>query len=107
MKANYVIITRCCIICVGTKNMRNYKFRLYPNDSQEYKLNNNLNVCKWVYNKFVEQAQKNFISQYDMQYMLTELKQSEPWLYNYHSKMLQPIASQVAGAEKEIGRAHV
>ena len=82
--------------------MRNYKFRLYPNDSQEYKLNNNLNVCKWVYNKFVEQAQKNFISQYDMQYMLTELKQSEPWLYNYHSKMLQSIASQVAGAEKAL-----
>src|SRR3989337_3394713 len=102
MKANYVIITRCCIICVGTKNMRNYKFRLYPNIDQEYKLNNNLNVCKWVYNKFVEQAQKSFLSRNDMNYYLTELKQSESWLYNYHSKLLQMVSTQLESAEKSL-----
>ncbi|MEX2192967.1 MAG: RNA-guided endonuclease TnpB family protein [Nitrosarchaeum sp.] len=81
---------------------RNYKFRLYPNSDQEYKLQNNLNVCKWVYNKFVEQSQKSFLSRNDMNYILTELKQSEPWLYNYHSKMLQMVSTQLEGAEKAI-----
>lgn len=82
--------------------MRNYKFRLYPNLEQEYKLQNNLNVCKWVYNKFVEQAKKSFLSRNDMNYILTELKQSEPWLYQYHSKMLQMVSTQLEGAEKSL-----
>jgi len=82
--------------------LRNYKFRLYPNLEQEYKLQNNLNVCKWVYNKFVEQAQKSFLSRNDMNYILTELKQSESWLYNYHSKMLQMISTQLESAEKSL-----
>ncbi len=85
-----------------TKNMRNYKFRLYPNLDQEYKLQNNLNVCKWVYNKFVEQAQKSFLSRNDMNYILTELKQSESWLYQYHSKMLQMVSTQLEGTEKAL-----
>jgi len=89
-------------IIMETKSMRNYKFRLYPNLEQEYKLQNNLNVCKWVYNKFVEQAQKSFLSRNDMNYILTELKQSESWLYNYHSKMLQMVSTQIEGAEKSL-----
>jgi putative transposase len=82
--------------------VRNYKFRLYPNSDQEYKLNNNFNVCKWVYNKFVEQAQNNFLTRNDMNYILTELKQQEPWLYNYHSKMLQMVSTQLESAEKSL-----
>ena len=82
--------------------MRNYKFRLYPNLEQAYKLQNNLNVCKWVYNKFVEQSQKSFLSRNDMNYILTELKQSESWLYNYHSKMLQMVSTQLESAEKSL-----
>jgi len=84
------------------KILRNYKFRLYPNLEQEHKLQNNLNVCKWVYNKFVEQAQKSFLSRNDMNYILTELKLSEPWLYQYHSKMLQMVSTQLEGAEKSL-----
>ena len=82
--------------------IRNYKFRLYPNDSQEYKLQNNLAVCRWVYNKFVEYAQKGFVSRNDCNYYLTELKQQESWLYQYHSKMLQMISTQIEGAEKSL-----
>ena len=78
----------------------NYKFRLYPNSRQQYKLENNLNVCKWVYNKFIEHAQKSFLSRNAMNYILTELKQQEPWLYNYHSKMLQMISTRLEGAQK-------
>lgn len=86
----------------NTNILRNYKFRLYPTRQQESRLQNNLNVCKWVYNKFIEQAQKSFLSRNDMNYILTELKQREPWLYDYHSKMLQSVSTQLEGAEKAL-----
>lgn len=35
-----------------------------------------------------------------MNYTLTELKEQHPWLYNYHSKMLQMVGKQVASARK-------
>ena len=82
--------------------IRNYKFRLYPTEQQQYKLQNNLAVCRWLYNKFVEQAQKSFLTRNDMNYILTELKQSEPWLYNYYSKMLQMVSTQLESAEKSL-----
>lgn len=81
---------------------RNYKFRLHPNDSQEKRLQNNLAVCRWIYNKFVEYAQNGFVSRNDCNYYLTELKQQEPWLYGYHSKMLQAVSAQIDGAQKAI-----
>ncbi len=52
--------------------------------------------------QFVEQAQKSFLTRNDMNYILTELKQSESWLYNYHSKMLQMVSTQLEGAEKSL-----
>ncbi|MEK0365840.1 MAG: RNA-guided endonuclease TnpB family protein, partial [Nitrosopumilus sp.] len=105
--ANYIIITKYCIICGEIKDpimvlTRNYKFRLYPNNSQEKKLQNNLSVCRWVYNKFVECSKKGFVSRNDCNYYLTELKQSEDWLYQYHSKMLQSISTQIDGAQKAL-----
>jgi putative transposase len=79
---------------------RTFKFRLYPNSDQQYKLQNNLAVCRWIYNKFVESAKNGFVSRNDCNYFLTELKQSEIWLYNYHSKMLQMVSTQIEGAQK-------
>ncbi|HEX5457574.1 MAG TPA: RNA-guided endonuclease TnpB family protein [Candidatus Nitrosotalea sp.] len=81
---------------------RNYKFRLYPTIQQQNKLQNNVSVCRWVYNRFVEIAQNNFVSRNDLNYFLTELKQSEPWLYNYHSKMLQMVSTQLEGSQKAL-----
>jgi putative transposase len=40
------------------------------------------------------------MSEFDMNYALTELKESHPWLRNYHSKMLQMVAKQVSAARK-------
>ncbi len=37
-----------------------------------------------------------------MNYILTELKQSESWMYNCHSKMLQMVSTQLEGAEKSL-----
>lgn len=81
---------------------RTYKFRLYPNSEQECKLQNNLDVCRWVYNQFVEMTRTGFVTRNDMNYFLTELKQREPWLYQYHSKMLQMISTQIEGSEKAL-----
>ncbi len=81
---------------------RNYKFRLYPNDSQEKKLQNNLAVCRWVYNHFVGMAQNRFITRNDYNYLLTEIKHAEDWLYQYHSKMLQSVSAQIDGAQKAL-----
>jgi putative transposase len=38
----------------------------------------------------------------DLCYFLTELKESEKWLYDHHSKMLQMVATQVDGAQKSL-----
>jgi putative transposase len=49
-----------------------------------------------VYNYLLD---KN-MSEYDMNYALTELKEQHSWLRNYHSKMLQMVGKQVAAARK-------
>ncbi|AFU57828.1 putative transposase, IS605 OrfB [Candidatus Nitrososphaera gargensis Ga9.2] len=50
-----------------------------------------------VHNYFLD---KN-MSEYDMNYALTELKEQHPWLRKYyHSKMLQMVTHQVAAARK-------
>lgn len=75
---------------------------MYPNPQQQKRLQNNLDVCRWVYNKFVEHVQNGFVSRNDLNYMLTELKQQESWLYNYHAKMLQMISTKLDAAQKSI-----
>ncbi len=80
--------------------LRNYKFRLYPSKEQEGKLINTLGACRWVYNYFIKLAGHGYLTKEDMNYALTELKEEEPWLNNYHSKMLQMVSTQLEGAEQ-------
>ncbi len=80
---------------------RTFKFRLHPDHNQQKNLHGTLGACRRVYNKLVEKIQnEGFQSRNDFNYFLTELKESEPWLYQYHSKMLQMISTQVDGAQK-------
>ncbi len=88
------------------KKTRNYKFRLYPTYEQQEKLQDNIDVCRWIYNHFVGSTKNGFLSRNDMNYMLTELKQSEPWLYEYNAKMLQMVSTQLDGAQKILRRLH-
>jgi putative transposase len=82
---------------------RTYKFRLYPDHNQYKKLHRALGACRWVYNKMVEKINKEgFQSRNDLNYFLTELKESESWLYSYHSKMLQMVSTQIDGAQKSL-----
>jgi len=85
---------------------RTYKFRLYPNIEQTKKLQNNLDVCKWVYNKMIDYSKNKHVSRNDLNYFLTELKEQESWLYSYHSKMLQMISTQIDGAQKALVQLH-
>jgi putative transposase len=73
----------------------NYKFRLYPKREQETRLVDLLEVNRIVYNYFVL---NNFRTRNDMNYALTELKERQPALRKYHSKMLQMISTRVVGA---------
>jgi putative transposase len=81
------------------RTVRNYKFRIFPTQQQEQKLEETIDGCRWVYNYFVNNG---FESEYDMNYALTELKEQEPWLRNYHSKMLQMVGKQVAASAKAL-----
>jgi putative transposase len=74
------------------------KCRLYPTHGQQEKLEETLDGCRWVYNYF----RKKEMSVEDMQFVLTELKESHPWLYNYHSKMLQMVVHQIDAARKAL-----
>jgi putative transposase len=82
---------------------RTYKFRLYPNSEQTEKLHHTLGACRWVYNKMVEKIRREGSqSRNDLNYFLAELKESEQWLRDHHSKMLQMVSTQVEGAQKAL-----
>lgn len=78
--------------------IRNFKYRLYPTPLQEQKLESTLDGCRWVYNYFLS---KN-LSKEDMQFALTELKEEERFLRNYHSKMLQMVVHKIDSANKAL-----
>ncbi len=75
--------------------MLNFKMRLYPTEEQERCLEETMEINRLVYNYFVL---NRFRSRNDMNYALTELKEQQPILRKYHSKMLQMISTKVAGA---------
>ncbi len=51
----------------------------------------------------VEKTNKEgFQTRNDLNYFLTELKESEKWLYLHHSKMLQMVSTQIDGAQKAL-----
>ncbi len=82
--------------------MRNYKFRLYPNQFQEKRLQDTLLACCWTYNYFVRLTREGFLSRNDMCYALVEFKEQNTWLRNYHSKMLQMVTNTLANSQKAI-----
>jgi putative transposase len=77
----------------------NFKMRLYPTESQERHLEAVLEINRILYNYFIF---NKFKSRNDMNYALTELKEQQPALRQYHSKMLQMISTKVAGARSAL-----
>lgn len=70
-----------------------YKFRLYPNKSQEEKLLEALELCRQTYNHFLSQwNEKGKIpSRPELQAQLPKLKKEKPELDNVYSKVLQMV----------------
>src|SRR5581483_8620225 len=71
-----------------------------PTAEQEEKLVEVLYGSRWVYNYFYRNS--IVMSVYDMQFALTEIKEQHPWLYNYHSTMLQMVIHKIDAARKAL-----
>lgn len=90
--------------------MKTYKYRLYPTKAQETLLKQQLEVCRWVYNKTLgvrkdawEQEGKS-IGMYDTFNMLPEWKKAEPKFKLVHSQVLQNVQTRVELAYKAFFR---
>ena len=81
--------------------MRNYKFRLYPNKVVETELNRQLDLCRWTYNRLLEELNKakeegRKLKRYDTQQFLVKLKEEDKSeLKNVYSKTLQMVNQQL------------
>jgi len=74
---------------------RAYKYRLYPNKSQEDLLQKHFGHCRWIYNHFLELKIKHYketkktIRWQDMAMELPKLKEKNEWLSDIGSQSLQ------------------
>ena len=90
--------------------MKTFKYRLKPSKSQRTKLNQTLDLCRWVFNETLatrkttwEQEEKT-LSLYDTNQLLTIWKQEHPELKNVHSQVLQNVQERVDLAFKAFFR---
>lgn len=80
---------------------RTYRFRLYPNKKQEKILENQLTLCRWLYNYFLAQRRDFFkekkisISCYQQIKELPELKKERPELRKVYPQVLQEVTKRV------------
>lgn len=67
-----------------------YKYRIYPNQKEQQKLNKTLDLCRFTYNKLLEELNKQKkINRGQIQHKIVELKQEFPELKEVYSKTLQ------------------
>ena len=78
--------------------MKAYKFRLYPSADQERKLNEQLELCRHLYNSFLLErryayrGQKKSLTYNHQQNEIPELKQEFEEYSGIHSQVLQDVA---------------
>lgn len=83
---------------------RNYKFRLYPNKEQEFRLLCWLETCRWIYNttlaqrKEAREREKRFVSRIEQQVWHKEAKKKEDRLREVHSQVAQEVLFRVERA---------
>lgn len=78
----------------------NYKFRIYPSKTVEAKLNEQLELCRWLYNRLLDEVNRarresRKISRKDTQALIVQLKEEKPELKNVYSKVLQMVNHQL------------
>jgi putative transposase len=90
--------------------LKTFKYRLYPSKLQITKLNNTLELTRWVYNetlllrKNAWESEKKPISLYDTQKILIQWKAKKLELNNVHSQILQDAQMRVDLAFKAFFR---
>ncbi|HKZ39971.1 MAG TPA: RNA-guided endonuclease TnpB family protein [Candidatus Hodarchaeales archaeon] len=78
-----------------------FKYRIYPKKSQQSRLNQTLDECRWLYNHLLEQrkteweAHQHSLSCFEQQRMYTTLKTERPSLRDAHSQVLQNVAVRI------------
>jgi len=76
---------------------RSYKYRLYPSEQDKKELEKHLDLCRQVYNYFLEELNEaeEIPSRYELQRQLPELKKEWEELQEVHSKVLQMVLKQL------------
>lgn len=81
--------------------MRVFQYRLKPTKAQVTKLNEQLELCRWVYNETLAMRKNSFeqegksISYFESKKMLPIWKESKPELKTVHSQVLQDVVLRV------------
>ena len=80
--------------------MLSYRFRLYPSKVAQQKLNESLELCRWLYNQLLEELNKakrenRKLTQKDTQALIVRLKKENPELRQVYSKVLQMVNHQL------------
>jgi len=80
---------------------KTFKYRLFPTKAQRTKLNDTMELCRWVYNETLatrkdawENEQKT-LSRYDTIKMLPDWKKDKPELQSVYSQTLQNVCTRV------------
>ena len=79
-----------------------YRFRLYPSKQTEKVLFQHLDLCRWLYNRLLEELNRaktegRRLSQKDTQALIVKLKKENPELRLVYSKVLQMVNYQLWG----------
>jgi len=80
--------------------MLGYKFRLYPSKKTEELLNRHMALCRWLYNRLLEELSRGRvegrkITQLETQALIVKLKEEHPELKGAYSKVLQMVNHQL------------
>ena len=90
--------------------MKTFKYRLQPSKSQRTKLNQTLELCRWVHNETLGtrrnewERENKTLSLYDTNKLLTIWKREHPELRSVFSQVLQNVQERVDLAFKAFFR---
>jgi len=80
---------------------KTFRYRIYPTKAQETKLNETLELCRWIYNETLSlrknawETEQKRISYFDSKKMIPIWKKEKPELKTVHSHTLQDVTMRV------------
>ncbi len=89
--------------------MLSYRFRIYPSKATAFNLNRQLDLCRWLYNRLLEELNRardnnQKLTMTDTQALIPRLKDERPELKTVHSKPLQMVNYQLWSNVKALGK---